>query len=189
VTACPACNAEVVHRQEYCVECGLRLIGRGLVEHRDHSGGWGRRTLFALVLASIGAATAIAANDNRGGGQELLTAIGGFATVPTTAVLPPPSRAQGTRITTWPARREGWTITLAWVPQTGGRRAAVDRAQAAADRGLAPVGILDSSRFASLHPGYWVVFTGIYASEAEAGSELAPAQSFASTAAVRRIVP
>ena len=55
--------------------------------------------------------------------------------------------------------------------------------------GLTAVGLLDSSRYASLHPGYWIVFSGIYASEAEATSALEDARRFARTATVRRVVP
>jgi hypothetical protein len=54
---------------------------------------------------------------------------------------------------------------------------------------MAEVGILDSSQYASLHPAYWVVFAGVYSSEAEATSELQAARRFARTASVRRIVP
>jgi hypothetical protein len=51
------------------------------------------------------------------------------------------------------------------------------------------VGIIDSSSYASLHPGYWVVFAGVYASEAEAASALGQARRAARSATVRRIVP
>jgi hypothetical protein len=37
------------------------------------------------------------------------------------------------------------------------------------------VGILDSSRFSSLHPGYWVVFSGVYRTLDEAIAALPPA--------------
>jgi hypothetical protein len=62
------------------------------------------------------------------------------------------------------------------------------RARQARRRGVTSVGVLDSSRFASLHPGYWLVFAGIYGSEAEATSALRAARNFARTAGVRRIV-
>lgn len=88
----------------------------------------------------------------------------------------------------WPAGENGWTIALASVPQTRGRAAAVARTREARKSGLSAVGILDSSRYASLHPGYWVVFVGVYRSEAEATSALEPARKFARTATVRRIV-
>jgi hypothetical protein len=48
--------------------------------------------------------------------------------------------------------------------------------------------VLDSSSYASLRPGYWIVFTGIYTSEAEATSDLARARRVVGTADVRRIV-
>mgnify|MGYP003349206671 FL=1 len=35
-------------------------------------------------------------------------------------------------------------------------------------RSVPLVGVLDSSQFPSLNPGYWAVFSGPYASEAEA---------------------
>ena len=38
----------------------------------------------------------------------------------------------------------------------------------AARAGLPQVGVLDSARFASLHPGYYVVFAGVYDSLADA---------------------
>jgi hypothetical protein len=94
----------------------------------------------------------------------------------------------GDTIVDWPVGEDGWTIALASLPQTGGRKAAVERARAARKRGLASVGVLDSSRYASLHPGYWVVFSGVYSSEAEATSALRPARAFSRTASVRRIV-
>jgi hypothetical protein len=75
------------------------------------------------------------------------------------------------------------------VPQTNGRPGAVARARQARKKGLVQVGVLDSSLYASLHPGYWVIFSGVYASEAEATSALEPARAVARTATVRRVVP
>ena len=53
-------------------------------------------------------------------------------------------------------------------PKTTGRVQALDKASAAAKAGLGQVGVLDSSRFASLQPGYFMVFAGIYGSETDA---------------------
>jgi hypothetical protein len=89
----------------------------------------------------------------------------------------------------WPTGDQGWTIAIASVPQTEGRRVALARARAARRKGLTSVGVLDSSRYASLHPGYWVVFAGIYGSEAEATSALVAARRASRTATVRRVVP
>lgn len=188
MSTCPRCGDGLVAGQAYCVECGLRLPGPDAVgATRDPGRGWVRRSLVGLGVAAAGAALAVVASGGNGGGSTILTATGGFATTPAGAA-PAPTGARG-RIGDWPAGQQGWTITLASLPQTGGRRAAVLRARQAKRRGLEQVGILDSSRYASLHPGYWVVFTGVYTSQADASSALQSAHAFAKTAAVRRIVP
>jgi hypothetical protein len=140
-------------------------------------------------VAVAGAALAVAASDGRNDGAELVTATGGFATPPEATTLPAPEERQSAGILDWPAGEDGWTVALASVPQTSGRRVAVARARQARKRGIAAVGILDSSQYASLHPAYWMVFAGVYSSEAEATSDLQAARRFARTASVRRIVP
>jgi hypothetical protein len=184
---CPRCSEELAPGQEYCVECGLRLPGPDSVGYtRDPGRGWMRRSVLALVVAGLGGAVAVAATGGTGGTTTLLTATGGFATTPASVSGPPGSGSN--RIVDWPAGQDGWTITLASLPQTGGKEVAIERAREARRRGLAAVGILDSSRYASLHPGYWVVFTGVYTTEAEATSALQSARAFTRAASVRRIV-
>ena len=46
----------------------------------------------------------------------------------------------------------------------------------AAKAGLAQAGVIDSSLYASLQPGYYVVFTGIYGSKADADAAVATAR-------------
>jgi hypothetical protein len=190
VNECERCGARLVAGQEYCLECGVRLPGPGpLGRARDAGAGWVLRALLALVVALGGAAAAVAATDGSESSAEVVTATGGFATLPGTSTLPSPSSGGRPGAVEWPIGEDGWTIALASLPQTEGRKAANRRAADARKKGLSPVGILDSSRYASLHPGYWIVFTGIYASAVEATSALQPARRFARTAAVRRIVP
>jgi hypothetical protein len=187
---CPRCGARLVARQEYCLECGARLPGDpGLGRSRSGGVRWRLRTFAALLVALGGAAVAVAATSGGRESADILTATGGFATLPTTSTLPSPGEDGPAGIVEWPAGEEGWTIALASLPQTEGRRAAVARMRQARRRGLSPVGILDSSRYASLHPGYWVVFGGIYGSEAEATSSLQSARKVSRTATVRRVVP
>jgi hypothetical protein len=189
VTSCPRCGEELDYGQEYCLECGARASGPGQFGYAEDPGrGWVRRTLVALVVAGMGAAAAVAATGGTGDGQALRTATGGFATTPTAETDPTQGGAQA-GILDWPAGQEGWTIALATLPQTGGRKPAVARAREARRSDLPTVGVLDTSRYASLHPGYWLVFSGVYTSEAEATSSLQPARSFARTASVRRVVP
>jgi hypothetical protein len=92
------------------------------------------------------------------------------ATTGTTQRKPPPPRKAA--LVFWPATKSGWTIVLDSVPAANGRTGAVAEARQAARLGMTDVGVLDSSRFSSLHPGYFVVFAGIYDTEAEAQSHV-----------------
>ena len=72
----------------------------------------------------------------------------------------------------WPIGRGGWTIVIDSVPATNGRAGATGEAKQALRLGMKQVGVIDSSQLSSLHPGYFVVFAGIYGSEAEAQSHV-----------------
>jgi hypothetical protein len=142
---------------------------------------WLVPVLASGLVAAGGAAAAIAAGADD---PEPSTIV---ALSPLRAAAPAPGRPA--KLESWP-RRNGYTIVLAALPTTTVRaKAARARALAAAGAGVLQVGVLDSSRYASLHPGYWIVFSGVYASEAEATSALEAARRFARTAAVRRVVP
>jgi hypothetical protein len=188
VKDCPRCGTRALAGPEYCLECGIRLPGLGAVGRVRSTRGWVVRAGAAFAIALAGAAAAVAATNSGRSSTEVVTATGGFATLPTTSTLASPNGGPS-GIVEWPAGEEGWTIVLASIPQTEGRRAAEARTREARRRRLSPVGILDSSSYASLHPGYWVVFTGIYSSEAEATSALQPARRASRTATVRRVVP
>jgi hypothetical protein len=145
------------------------------------------RVLAAGAVAVVGGAAAVAATGSDGGRDTVITAIGGFATAPPSASGESPAGPSG--VAEWPIDEDGWTIALASVPQTAGRTPALARAKTARRKGLPQVGVLDSSRYASLHPGYWIVFSGVYSSEAEATSALEDARTASRTAVVRRVVP
>jgi hypothetical protein len=95
--------------------------------------------------------------------------------VPTTApaVTPtaPVTQPTNGRLT-WPASQNGWTIVLVSYPKTNGRPSALQTAAKAATAGVRQVGVLDSSRYASLQPGYYVVFAGIFPAKADADAAL-----------------
>lgn len=188
MTACPRCGEPSARGQEYCLECGVRLPASGDRGIRTGGSEWMTRTAIAAVVALIGAAAAVAVAGGSQGDPEVITATGGFATVPASSTLPSPDDGSPSQIAEWPPGEDGWTVALASLPQTGGRRVALARAAKARARGLPQVGVLDSSRYASLHPGYWIVFTGVYSSEAEATSALEAARRLSRTAAVRRVV-
>jgi hypothetical protein len=146
------------------------------------------RTLGARVaalggVAAIAAILAILIVSDNSGAESVLTATGGSVTAPTAAVEPQ------SRLAVWPRRQDGWTIVLASIPKSEGRGAAVAVAQQARLRGLPRVGVLDSSRFASLRPGYWMTFSGRYQSEADATGSLRRARAAAKGARVQRVEP
>lgn len=93
------------------------------------------------------------------------------ASVPTqvtpTATRPADGPGAGNPVE-WPADEDGFTVVLASMPVSGGRDLALRNARSAIRSGLKEVGVLDSEAFASLHPGYYVVFAGVYASLQEA---------------------
>ena len=71
-----------------------------------------------------------------------------------------------------------------------GRAPATAEARQALHLGLKKVGVLDSAQFSSLHPGYYVVFFGVYSSQAAAQSSIIDAhQKGYGGAYPRRITP
>ena len=207
VGECPRCGTPYGARQEYCLECGLRLpVTGGIVGTLAdawrrrlpyYPGDWIWPVLVAFLIAVIAATVAIVATRGSGGHKTLVAtttqgALGGSVTTvgptgpetsatPTTpspapAPPPPPPPAPGA-IGAWPAGQNGYTVVLNSVPTSSGRADAVSLAKAALKAGLTDVGVLDSSRYSSLHPGYYVVFSGIYSSQAEADTALASARA------------
>ncbi len=179
----------------------------------DWAGAWIVPALLGLVVAVLGTGAAIAISGDGEEPSAIPTATGGSLTVtggtptltapePTTgaatttapattapATTAPPPPPANPAVVTWPRDRRGWTIVLLSLPQTNGRDAAGAQAKKARDGGLRRVGVLDSSRYASLHPGYYVVFQGVFENEAEASSALQRARTVFPTAYQREIVP
>jgi hypothetical protein len=202
---CPRCGTAVEPLQEYCLECGVRLRTPGLVPTlatgwrrrlRWYPGDWIWPSLLALVVAvAAGGAAIWWTRDAQSAAPETLvgdttqlpttvetipqTTAPAAPTVPTTTARTTTTpRSSPRRLIEWPRRRSGWTLVLASLPTTAGRNAAVAKAREALRAGLPQVGVIDSARYSSLHPGYFVVFSGIYAT-------LSTAQDAASRAADR----
>jgi len=211
LASCPSCSAAVEPTQEYCVECGSRLprerptpldrAAAGLADRHPWSAGWIVPALLGLAVAVVGTGAALAISDDAQPEAAPSTATGGSLTFTGTLTAPEPpaatrpaptprrARPAVPRTIAWPARRRGWTIVLLSVPQLNGKAAAAERAEAARRDGLKRVGVLNSSRFASLHPGYYFVFQGVFDSQAEATSALQRARGVLRPAYVREIVP
>jgi hypothetical protein len=203
---CPRCGASREADQGYCLDCGdaLPVLAGPLAAMRRrwiarigwYPGDWVWLSLATLVVAAAGAAVAIAVSEHRHGGRRGFETVAGAVALrepatrvpagrtPTTKVdtskLPtapePGAPAPGSGRTAWPANEAGWTIVLVSYPKTFGHPQALDTAAKAAGKGLNQVGVVDSSNYASLQPGYYVVFTGIYASRAEADAAVGTAR-------------
>lgn len=215
---CERCGSPARAGQEYCLECGARLgrDGGGSVVRaiRSHPWltGWLAPALLGLVIAVFGTGAAIAISDGGDETAAISTATGGSLTVtdngstltapepttPATTAEPPPTapttttprpRPANPAAVSWPRGKRGWTIVLLSLPQANGRAAAAAKAAEARKGGLRRVGILDSSRYASLHPDYYVVFTGIFDTDVEAASAVQRAKAVFPGAYVREIVP
>lgn len=184
----------------------------------SYPGDWIWPVLLGLVIAVAGATAAILIGaSNGGGGSTLVATTGGSAHVPSTpsatATVALPTVPSGTPTTTaptapttappattsprppssgglitWPAGRNGYTVVLESIPTSGGRSFAVARAGAAARSGLPQVGVLDSGSFSSLHPGYFVVFSGVYDSNAAAATHVSQAETAGFTSPYTRRV-
>ncbi len=212
--ACPRCGEPLAPQQEYCLECGLRLPGppTGAVAAlgsawkrrlRWYPGDWIWVALALLAVAAAGAAVAVAASrENSNAAPIVATTAPGVITrqavntTPTTTAQTPSATATTTpstpspgsrRLIAWPSGQSGWTIVLR---SDTSRQAARAEARRALRKGLHDVGILDSSDYSSLHPGYVVVFTGVYDSQAAAEQGLDAATAAGYPAAnVRSVSP
>jgi hypothetical protein len=161
-----------------------------------YPGDWVWVSLLTAAVAAAGAAVAIAF------GGPSTSAAGTTAVAPAPKAAPaaanrplpaapePASKTTSTAAATttpsgraaWPTGRNGWTIVLFSYPVSAGGDAPAATAARAAQAGLPEVGVLNSAQFSSLHPGYYVVFSGVYstAGEAEAALRTVRASGFSS---------
>jgi len=207
---CLECGARLAHAQPGPLE----RTAAGIGQRHGGAAPWVVPALLGLVIAALGTGAAIAISNDGAEPSAISTATGGSLTVtndgstltapeptePTTTTAPATTTAPKPTTTpkppanpaaiVWPRSRRGWTIVLLSLPQSNGLAGANAKAAQLRRGGLRRVGVLDSDRYASLHPGYYVIFTGIFDSEAEAASALQRARAVCDcTAYQREIVP
>ncbi len=171
-----------------------------------YPGDWIWAALLFGLLAALAAALAIVFGGNAkstgviAATQNTVTLGPGTTTAPTASVstatgtlpkppepttsktnLKPPGKptvpATSGGVLTWPSGTSGYTVVLESIPTGRPRAVAEQRAKQARSGGLPKVGVLTSANFSSLHPGYYVVFSGIYSSAATASAALGFAHS------------
>lgn len=179
-SVCTRCGAQLAPDQDWCVECGEATTTR-FSETPDWRvpvavvGGVvllaAAALVFLLVSLSNSANSSVAASSVPPAQPRPAASAGAKPrAVPVTRAATNPSASArtttGTRITAWPAGVTGFTVVLGVVPD---KAAATASAQRIAASGI-PVGLLDSSDFSSMSPGDWIVFSGTYATSAEAAA-------------------
>jgi hypothetical protein len=78
-----------------------------------------------------------------------------------------PGTGGGSGTSDWPAGETAWTAILSSVRSEADARAAKQRLASSGE----PAGVLFSSDYAGLRPGYWVVFSGSYPDKSAAQAQ------------------
>ena len=198
VARCPACLSPVRADQRYCLECGERLLADEIPPPPGGGSAFSNRSttllaIAAIVLIVVGVGLAwVALREPSGGEDTTDTAI----TAPTTETAITDTTITDTGFTDtgftdtgmtdtvitdtgmtdtggstpgWPAGQVGWAVILASKSQSEFQETDAQAiADQAATAGVPMTGVLDSSLFPTLNPGYWAVFSGPYATKDEA---------------------
>jgi hypothetical protein len=213
-TPCPVCNAPLAPDQRYCLSCGTRhgeprvdfaeLLGGSGGGHKQTPGGAGAEPpprdwtpVLALGgLAGLALVLVVGVLIGRGSqnapkvasGPQVITVQGGGSGTGTGA--PSGTNASATSITEdWPSGQSGYTVQLQSVTKAGATSDSVNAAKSAATgKGAPSVGVLDAANYKSLGSDY-VIYSGVYTSQAKAQAELAKVKKSFPTAKVIHVVP
>ena len=202
---CPRCGARLSAEQEWCLDCGAAVSTR-IAEPR----GWRASIAVVGVLLALALVAVILAIVELAGPAEKVTVVPQTATPAATAAAPSVTPAPGeeggatptptttpsaspegsatptTDLAEWPSGRSAWTVVL---NSSGTREDAERIAGELAGKGVPGVGVIDSNDFESLGPDSFVVFSGVYDSEALAQEALAQIRDEAGGGSARHIVP
>jgi cell division septation protein DedD len=172
--ACPNCGADTEPDQLFCLECGERLS----LDYRRPPSWRLPAAVVAGVVLLAGAAAAYALVQISDDAEQVagppveppVTAPQGTSTSETDTdeeedePPAPDEREAAGEVREWPADTSAYTVILLSTNTAEGARATAEQA---AQAGI-PAGVLDSSDFSSLNPGFQVVFAGDFDSAEEA---------------------
>jgi hypothetical protein len=208
---CPLCGADTAPGQEYCLECGERLVappvltGEAVAQVLPFTRAtWFWPAVVGFLIAGIAAGVTLFSGvlhkkpKVQVATPQFLTVstptrtvvkTAAAATSPSSTAAARTTKARPATLIEWPrTKSSAYTVVLVSLPSAGGHSAALAQAHKALDSGLQQVGVLDSGRFATLHPGYFVVFSGIFSSSSDAASALSQAHANGFSAAYVRQV-
>ncbi|MEX2194459.1 MAG: SPOR domain-containing protein [Thermoleophilaceae bacterium] len=175
--ACPRCGADAEADQLFCLECGERL---NLGYRRPPSWRLPAAVVGGVVLLA-GAAAAFALVEISDEAEQVA---GPPVQPPATSPQGTPTDETGTDeeedeppapdedggsgdVREWPADTSAYTVILLSTDTVEGATATAEQAA----RAGIPAGVLDSSDYSSLNPGFQVVFAGEFDSSEEAQQE------------------
>jgi hypothetical protein len=188
---CAYCGAALARDQRYCLNCGRRRPEvRTPFAQRERLLG----TAPAISAAPSRAPVVIAGRPvspvalgtglgifvialllgvliGNGGNAKPLAAAPQVIKVSAPAAAAPAQPAAFT--SDWPSGKEGYTVQLQTIAKAGAQANQVAQAKSAAQsRGATEVSALDSDAFASLGPGNYVLYSGVYGSRKQAARAL-----------------
>ena len=187
---CPSCGLPAQRGQLICLSCGTRMaLERHRSDPRAVAAAGGSVALVALVVLTMIVTTLAGGDDPEtpAGGEERQAANASRERPARAARAAPPrspertlvryktrvSRERAATIGDWPAGQQGWTVVLsnAYDQQT-----AEGLAQDVEEGGT-PAGVISSTEHPALGTGLWVVYSGVYADQLEAGEAAAELQA------------
>ncbi len=206
---CPRCGARLSAEQEWCLDCGAAVSTR-IAEPR----GWRASIAVVGVLLALALLAVILAIVELAGPAETVTEVpqtptpaatsaapsttptpaageeGGATPTPapttTPSASPEGSATPAADLAKWPSGRTAWTVVL---NSSGTREDAERIAGELAAKGIPGIGVIDSNDFESLGPDSFVVFSGVYDTEALAQEALSQVRERAGGGSARKIVP
>ena len=191
---CSSCGSAIAHDQRYCLECGERLApvsGFLLGRPRDAGsesppaappdappapGEKAPRSNLLGVFGGVGLlllAMGVGVLIGRAGNSKPAPAKEQVITEQAPAASTGAAATEASFTGDWPTSRSGYTVQLSTLPSSSTGIAVNAAKTAAAAKGAAAVGALDSSEFSSLTSGNYVIYSGDYSSGAQARKALA----------------
>ncbi len=182
VARCPACLSPMRSDQRYCLECGERLAVDEIPPPPGGGSAFANRSTsllaiaaVALIVIGVGLGWVALRDPNLGDTPDatvtdtvitdtvitdtIITDTVITDTIITDTVITDTSVSG----TTWPVGESGYAVILASKDSATFTEAdAQIIAGDATAAGVPMVGVLDSSQFSTLNPGYWAVFSGPY---------------------------
>lgn len=197
---CAGCGAPLAEDQRYCLGCGTRRAdprvafqevlrrpapgpepppaGLPPAGARDWTpmialGALGGLALVLIIGVLIGK-TGFGDSGKQAAAPQVIRVgpSSGVAATPGTAVASAATPGGAVK-SDWPTGKDGYTVELGVLPKASSDAAAVAKAKSdATGKGASSVGVLDSDTYKSLSGGNYVVYSGVYPSQAAASAAL-----------------